>query len=57
MKKKGINIKENKWYWVDNTINLKCCDCGLIHEVEFSVKEYKDKKFKVGFKMKRINNK
>lgn len=32
------DVKENEWIWPKmGGYLLKCCDCGLVHEMDFAV--------------------
>ena len=47
--------KENEWVQpTPKAYLMKCCDCGLVHEVDFRViKYYKGQRTKVQFRMRR----
>ena len=45
IEKNGVEIN-----WKKDIIHLSCCDCGLVHSIEFFVK-----KDKMIMKMKRLN--
>lgn len=34
---------------------MKCCDCGLVHKLEFKLVPYGDNKHKIRFRAWRVN--
>lgn len=49
--KKEIKIVAGKWIEMGSNENIACCDCGLVHRVEYKVKikNNKPEKFYVRF--------
>jgi hypothetical protein len=38
MKTKFVQIKDNEWFYPTMTKHkMKCCDCGLVHVVDFRI--------------------
>lgn len=56
--KKFKIAKENKWEQpIMNGYLMKCCDCGLIHEVDFRIAYGKtEDKNRVQLRMRRLKN-
>jgi len=46
-KEKCKFLKDNEWFLVEvpqNGFKLRCCDCGLVHQMDFSVEENQEHK-------------
>jgi Zn-finger protein len=50
---KHYKANPNEWIPQKQKMEWQCCDCGLVHNVWFKVKEFKDKKIRLFVKMTR----
>ena len=45
-----IDVDPEQWYVIDTTkrwIKLKCCDCGLVHDIYINVLDHKHIAFNI----------